>query len=185
MTSKEALWPIFSKGFALFDIINSDDSCYSDQDIVREFERVAGDVASIMREVYGFDGHLDLTKEHESMSFGHFIHKIWRVIWKEVKHELHEIVKNMPHPDFHRMGHWGENPMFEFTCPFSGHKMSFPKMPEFKCPFSGQPMSFAQFFPPMPMFGGQHHQAKALGRPDEMPAQFLPHFPNLADLHLF
>ena len=204
VTSAEALWPLVSKGFDLWDLINNDDTCYSDKEQIHELERLVGDFAAITRQIYGFEGHLDLNKPHKSMSFGHFIHKVFKIVFREIKSEVHAIVEDikasMPHFEFlepahhghhgqhgenGQFGHWGENPMANMFGDF--------QMPEFKCPFSGQPMSFPKI--DFPFFQPPHHQpppqpmGNMFGRPDEMPDWLKPpgqfHFPNLADLHLF
>ena len=176
--SPEQLWPLVQIGFDLWEVINSDDSCYSDMDQIQEFERLILDFAKIMRNFYGFEGHLDLNKPHKSMSAGHFLHKILKIVGHQLMEQIHEFsleVRSMiphfsyPRHSFERLGHWGENPTFR--CPFSGQPMSLPQLP---------------FFQPQHHHGHHgHHEHKGngwFGRPDEMPGF---HFPNLSDLHLF
>ena len=51
--------PLMSKGFDLFNLIMSDDSCVSDEQVVGEAERVAEDMTSIMASLIGFDAKWD------------------------------------------------------------------------------------------------------------------------------
>ena len=97
ISSADKLWPLISKGFDLWDLINSDDTCYSDKEQIHELERLVGDFAAITRQLYGFEGHLDLNKPHKSMSIGHFAHEVFRTVWHHIKHEFHHFMKGIHH----------------------------------------------------------------------------------------
>lgn len=151
------IMPLVSKGFDLFELINTDDSCFSDKQLIEEYERLWSDFGSILRSTYGFEGHLDLTKKHpHHMSLRHFIGKVITIVFDEIKAEATEVIDELPKPDFsHPLGHWGENPM----------------VPQIDFPIFEQPKHQEQAF-------------GLFGRPDEMDFMHLPKF-EFPDLHLF
>jgi len=54
---------LFSKASDLYDLIDTDDSCYSDSEIISEIERATEDVASILSTAWGFDLKWDQTRQ--------------------------------------------------------------------------------------------------------------------------
>jgi len=59
----ESLMPLLSKGFDLFQLFMADDTCFSDQQLIDEYQQLWADIGSIVRELTGFEGQLDLTKK--------------------------------------------------------------------------------------------------------------------------
>lgn len=191
VASGEHTMELAAKSFDLFELIMSDDTCQSDIEQVNSAVRLAEDIGTIMRDLIGFEGHLDLTKEHKSMSVFHFIHVISKIFFHDINMAVVEIARALPEPDFswmvphwggrhhhggHHRGHHGQNPFSWLRCPFTG-KQLIPENPfeGMKCPFSGKPI--------FPQWGLQHEQqpqfsVSIFGQPTQMPNMF-------ANFHLF
>lgn len=68
---------IISKVTDLWDLMNTDDSCYSDMELITEAERAAEDLMSIWGSVRGFDHKWDQTRQFKHMKTKDF--------WKKYK----------------------------------------------------------------------------------------------------
>jgi hypothetical protein len=53
---------IISKAMDLYDIVATDDVCFSDQELLEEVERATNDVSSILSSAWGFDLKWDQTR---------------------------------------------------------------------------------------------------------------------------
>ena len=112
IASGEHTLELATKAFDLFELIMSDDTCASDMEQINAAVRISEDIGTIMRDLYGFEGHLDLTKEQKSMSFMHFVHQITKVFFHDVNMAVKEIAAALPEPDFSWMipfGHHGRH----------------------------------------------------------------------------
>jgi hypothetical protein len=54
---------LFSRAADLYDLMNTDDVCYSDSEIISEVERATEDVCSIVSTVFGWDLKWDQTRQ--------------------------------------------------------------------------------------------------------------------------
>lgn len=54
---------LFSKATDLYDIIATDDVCFTDSEIINEVERITEDLTSIISTMWGFDLKWDQTRQ--------------------------------------------------------------------------------------------------------------------------
>lgn len=54
---------LFSKVTDLYDIVATEDACFSDSELVSEVERITEDITSIISTIWGFDLKWDQTRQ--------------------------------------------------------------------------------------------------------------------------
>lgn len=74
--------PLFSKGMDLYDLVMTDDICYSDSELITEAERAIQDVTSMLSLIRGYDIKWDQTRQTHIKK-------------RDFRKEIHELKKSL------------------------------------------------------------------------------------------
>jgi len=68
---------LFSKAADMYDLLNQDDECFSDKEIIGEIERGTEDITSIISTMWGFDLKWDQTRQITHIKRKEFKKDLW------------------------------------------------------------------------------------------------------------
>lgn len=175
LANGEHTMELAAKTFDLFELIMADDTCMSDAEQVHSAARLAEDIGGILRDVQGFEEHLDLEKAHQSVSVFHFIHVMARALFHDLNMAVMELVRSIPTPHFwpfeHSHGnrhHYGQHGHHCHHCNHHRKQQETNPFAWLKCPFTGRPIIPENPFEGMfqvPQWGQMFEQPKPAPQP--------------------